>query len=106
VTSGLAKRFKRRHVFGAVVLYLVLWGLTQLLGAAHVRATIADKYLPHDDCPRLQRCAWNAVAVAPFIVKGAYFWDSGSLAGEGARVLYAWFGVFTVQIWRWDEIMI
>jgi hypothetical protein len=38
--------------------------------------------------------------------EGEHFWDGGSLAGEGAKVLYVWLGLFTLQLWRWDEIVI
>ena len=47
-----------------------------------------------------------AVAVAPFFVKADYFWDSGTLAGEGASVLYLWCGGWGTEILRWNVLAI
>jgi len=89
-----------------VLLYLVLWALTQFVGAGQVRAVVAEKNMPLADCPRLESCESAAVAVAPFLVRAAYFWDSGSLAGDGANVLYVWVGGVGFEVWRWNEIAI
>jgi hypothetical protein len=97
--------FTRRRILGAVVLYLGLWGLTQVMGSAQVRAAVAKEYLPGADCPRFPACECEAVAVAPFLVRARYLWNSGTLAGGGAKLLYAWFGPARVQLWEWDEIV-
>jgi hypothetical protein len=46
------------------------------------------------------------VAIAPFLIRVKYFWDSGSLAGGGAHVLYLWFGGAGVEVLRWNEVAI
>ena len=85
--------------------YLLLWALTQL-GAARVRTSVAERHMPVEDCPRLKACESGAVAIAPFLLKADYFWDSGSLAGEGASVLYVWLGGSGIEIMRWNVLMI
>ena len=103
------KRSLRRRslrILCAVVLYLGLWGMTQLVGTAQVRAVVAKEHLPGAgaDCPRLPSCEWDAVAVAPLLIKARYFWTTGNLAGGGAKLLYAWFGPARVRIWEWEMI--
>jgi hypothetical protein len=95
----------RRRVIAGSTLYLLLWALTEL-GAARVRTSVAERHIPVADCPRLKACESAAVAVAPFLLKADYFWDSGTLAGEGASVLYVWFGGSGVEMVRWNILMI
>jgi hypothetical protein len=95
-----------RALFGLLLVYVGLWGLTQVVGSAQVRAAVAERYIPVADCPRLRACHWDAVAVAPFLVKAEYFWDSGTLAGGGANLLYAWFGLVRLQVFEWNTIAI
>src|SRR3954447_19054186 len=95
----------RRRFLGAVAIYLLLWGLTQVVGAARVRATVANEYLPRKACPRLPLCECHASAVAPLLVTGDWIWSSVSLEGGGARFLYALFGPFSVKLWQRQTIV-
>lgn len=97
---------RRRRLIAGGVLYVALWALTQLAGTGHVRTAVAEKHMPIGDCTRLRTCESTAVAVAPFLIKAQYFWDSGTLAGEGASTLYVWVGGPGLEILRWNVIMI
>lgn len=104
--SVFKTRLGRRRLIGAAIFYVGLWGVTQLIGTGPVRAIVAERNLPGADCPRLRSCECDAVAVAPLLVKAAYFWDSGTLAGGGAKLLYVWLGPLRLQVWEWDVIAI
>jgi len=84
-----------------VVAYLGLWGATQWFGVPRVRAAVSRQHLPPPEKIRRpdQVAECTAVAVAPFLIKAAYYWHLGPLIGEGGAAFHIWFGGSGLEIW-------
>jgi len=94
-----------RLILGAVVLFGVLWSLTQLVGANQVRLLVSEKYLPTSKaCLHMRACECTTRAIGPFLVEARYFWHAEDLMGGGARLLFVWLGPVSMQLWKWHEI--
>jgi hypothetical protein len=99
----------RRASLAAVVavLYLGLWGVTQLVGVPRVRAAVAAKHLPPPEQiwrPGQYRSC-HAKAVAPFLVKATYYWHLEDLLGEIGEGFYVWLGPIVVEGWARPTLM-